>query len=112
MTQEEGKLPPVVQNSFQQIELCTMHDVVPIAEPSSQKLPPPTIMPERAKEVFEKDTDYWLPKTKAIFVETHDRMRKGSSKAVFNAISQYNFSFSTSDENLVFINEDLLDEQK
>ncbi len=57
------------------------------------------------KEVFEANTEYWLPKTKAIFIETHDKMKKGSSKAVFKAISQYDFSFSMNDENLVFINE-------
>ena len=62
------------------------------------------------KEVFEKNTDYWLPKTKILFVEPHDRMRKGSSKAIFKATSQYNFSFDTIDENLVFINEDLVND--
>ena len=59
------------------------------------------------KDVFEENTDYWLPKTKSIFVETHDRMRKGSTDAVLNALKKYNFSFSTIDENLVFINRDL-----
>lgn len=60
------------------------------------------------KEVFEQNYEYWLPKTKAIYLELHDQMKKGCSKSVFAAISKYNFSFSISDENLVFINEDLL----
>ncbi len=59
------------------------------------------------KEVFEENADYWLPKTRSVFVETHDRMRKGSTDAVLSAIKKHNFSFSTIDENLVFINQDL-----
>jgi len=60
------------------------------------------------KEVFETNYDYWLPKTKVIYLELHDKMKKGCSKSVFAAISKYNFSFSFSDENLVFINDDLV----
>jgi FkbM family methyltransferase len=60
------------------------------------------------KEVFEFNYETWLPKTKAIIVEMHDNMRKGASKAIFSAISKYNFSTSISDENLVFINQDLI----
>ena len=60
------------------------------------------------KEVFESNYDYWLPLTKSIVIELHDQMKKGCSKSVFAAISKYNFSFSISDENLVFINEDLV----
>jgi FkbM family methyltransferase len=60
------------------------------------------------KEVFESNYEYWLPLTKSIVIELHDQMKKGSSKSVFAAISKYNFSFSFSDENLVFINEDLV----
>ena len=60
------------------------------------------------KEVFEQGYELWLPKTKAIIVEIHDNMRKGASKAIFTAISEYNFSTTISDENLVFINEDLV----
>ncbi|BDQ12536.1 MAG: FkbM family methyltransferase [Chitinophagaceae bacterium] len=60
------------------------------------------------KEVFEANYEFWLPKTKVIYLELHDQMKKGCSKSVFAAISKYNFSFSFSDENLVFINEDLV----
>ncbi len=59
------------------------------------------------KEVFSGNFEKWLPKTKVIFVEVHDQMKKGCSKAVFNAISKYNFHFTMKHENLIFINEDL-----
>lgn len=59
------------------------------------------------KEVFSGNYQNWLPYTRIIFVEVHDGMKKGASKAVFNAISKYNFSFSMKHENLIFINEDL-----
>jgi len=59
------------------------------------------------KELFSSNYEKWLPVTKVIFVEVHDGMKKGCSKAVFNAISKYNFSFSMKHENLIFINEDI-----
>lgn len=59
------------------------------------------------KEVFEKNYETWLPKTKMLVIELHDRMRKGASKSLFKAISQYNFSCSMNHENLIFINQDL-----
>ena len=59
------------------------------------------------KEVFEKNVEEWLPRTKMLIVEVHDNMRKGASKALFAAISKYNFTFSMHHENLVFINQNL-----
>ena len=59
------------------------------------------------KEIFSADYESWLPKTKVLIVELHDRMKKGCSKAVFSAISKYNFSFSIAGENMVFTNEGL-----
>jgi len=58
------------------------------------------------KEVFETNYETWLPKTRAVVIELHDNMKKGTSKSVFKAISQYNFSFDMQDENLIFINLD------
>ena len=58
------------------------------------------------KEVFELNYENWLPKCKAIVIELHDNMKRGTSKSVFKAISQYNFSFNMQDENLIFINLD------
>ena len=59
------------------------------------------------KELFSSNYEKWLPVTKVIFVEVHDEMKKGCSKAVFSAISKYNFNFTMKHENLIFINEDL-----
>ena len=60
------------------------------------------------KEIFESGYEEWLPFTKIVIVETHDRYKKGSSKAVFNAISRYDFSLELSGENLVFYNNNLI----
>jgi FkbM family methyltransferase len=59
------------------------------------------------KELFENNYQYWLPRTRLLIVETHDRYKKGTSKAVFKAISEYNFSLELSGENLVLYNNDL-----
>ena len=59
------------------------------------------------KNIFETGFEKWLPHTKVFFVETHDRMKKGCSQAVFNAVSHYNFSCSIAGENFLFINNDL-----
>jgi FkbM family methyltransferase len=59
------------------------------------------------KEVFENGFERWLPNTRCVMVEVHDGLKKGTSKAVFKAISQYDFSFKRSGENLVFVNDKL-----
>jgi len=46
------------------------------------------------KELFESNYDYWLPRTKLISIELHDRMRKGCSQSFFSAISKYNFEIA------------------
>lgn len=60
------------------------------------------------KEVFEEGYDYWLPRTKCLIVELHDRMKPGCSKALFKALVQYDFSMSIRGENLVFTNNNLV----
>ncbi len=60
------------------------------------------------KEVFSSDCDKWLPLTKCLIVELHDRMKAGCSRSVFKAISNYNFEFSLRGENLIFFNKDLI----
>lgn len=60
------------------------------------------------KEIFENNIDLWLPKTKVVIVETHDRYRKGTSKAVFSAINKYDFSLELNGENLIFTNNNLV----
>jgi len=56
------------------------------------------------KEVFEEGYSQWLPRTKCLIVELHDRMKPGCSKALFKALVQYDFSMSIRGENLVFTN--------
>lgn len=56
------------------------------------------------KEVFGEGYESWLPVTKCLIIELHDRMKPGCSKAVFAAIAKYDFSFSIKGENCVFIN--------
>jgi FkbM family methyltransferase len=60
------------------------------------------------KNIFEKGYEQWLPYTKVLVVETHDRMKKGCSAAVFKAVGQYNFSCTVAGENFLFTNDDLL----
>lgn len=57
------------------------------------------------KEIFSTFYESWLPKTRVLIVELHDRMKNGCSKAVFSAVSKYNFSFQIAGENLVFTNQ-------
>ncbi len=56
------------------------------------------------KEVFEENFEKWLPLTKVLIIELHDEMKKGCSRAVFNAVSKYDFSFDTKGENIIFTN--------
>ena len=60
------------------------------------------------KELFESNYEEWIPKTKCIIIELHDRMKKGCSKYFFKTISQYNFSCELRGENLILINLELL----
>jgi FkbM family methyltransferase len=60
------------------------------------------------KEIFETNYENWIPNTKIIIVETHDRYKKGTSKAIFNTISKYDFSLELSGENLILINNNLV----
>jgi len=55
------------------------------------------------KELFEKNYEKWLPRTKMIIVELHDVMRWGSSKSFFNAITKYEYSMTIKGENLICI---------
>jgi FkbM family methyltransferase len=56
------------------------------------------------KEVFEEHYEKWLPVTKFLIIELHDKMKKGSSRSVFNAVNQYDFSFDVKGENIIFTN--------
>lgn len=57
------------------------------------------------KELFESNYEEWLPKTKVLIVELHDRLRKGCSKSFYKALSNYDFSTTHRGENIyVFMN--------
>lgn len=53
------------------------------------------------KELFENDTDAWLPKVKVMVIELHDRMKDGCTKALFRALDKYDYKMEISGENLV-----------
>lgn len=53
------------------------------------------------KEIFSDNYQEWLPKTKILIIELHDRMKKGCSKALFNALLEYDFMVEQLGENLI-----------
>jgi FkbM family methyltransferase len=62
------------------------------------------------RELFSKNFQSWLPKTKAIIIELHDWITPGCSKPFFNAINEsFNtYTYSSKGENTIIINEDLM----
>ncbi|HXL58056.1 MAG TPA: FkbM family methyltransferase, partial [Chitinophagaceae bacterium] len=48
------------------------------------------------KEIFENGYEDWVPVTKIMIAETHDRYKSGTSKALFSAIGKYDFSLEIS----------------
>lgn len=60
------------------------------------------------KELFQSNFESWIPKTKCIIIELHDRYVEGCSTSIFNCIRKYNFSFSICGENVVLVNKDLV----
>jgi FkbM family methyltransferase len=55
------------------------------------------------KEIFEANYEDWLPHTKVILIETHDRFKKGCSAAVIRAISSYDFNISIRGNTLICV---------
>ena len=61
------------------------------------------------KQLFEKNYENWLPKTKIIMVETHDRMISKCSFTVMKTINEYNFIlFTTTEGTLIYYNLSLM----
>jgi FkbM family methyltransferase len=56
------------------------------------------------KEVFSDQADQWIPLTRCLIIELHDRMKAGCSQAVFKVMAKYNFDLSIKGENLIFKN--------
>ena len=57
------------------------------------------------RELFSQNVDHWIMRTKYIFIELHDWLKKDSSKSVFKTISQYNFSTSVVNGMLLLTNQ-------
>jgi FkbM family methyltransferase len=55
-------------------------------------------------QVFKHNTETWLPKVKMVFLELHDNIDRQCSKAVFRAITKYDFSVDIWGENIILIN--------
>lgn len=61
------------------------------------------------KQLFESNFENWLPKTKVIMIETHDRMFPKCSFTVMNTINKYNFVLYTTNEGtLIYYNLDFI----
>ena len=57
-------------------------------------------------EIFENNPDAWLKHTRCFVVELHDRMREGTSRALFKAMADKNFVCHQRGDNLIFFNQD------
>jgi FkbM family methyltransferase len=62
------------------------------------------------KEIFSTNYQEWLPNTRVLIVELHDRMKKDCSKALFKALLNYDFTVEQLGENLVCVNQQLIDQ--
>ena len=61
------------------------------------------------KQLFENDYQNWLPKTKVIMIETHDRMIPKCSYTVMKTINDYNFIlYTTTEGTLIYFNLSLM----
>ena len=61
-------------------------------------------------ELFSKNYEQWLPKTKMIIIELHDFLKPGCSRPFFEAIHKIysNYSYHVYKENTIIENNDLL----
>lgn len=58
--------------------------------------------------LFSAHTEHWLPKTKCVVIEFHERFEEHSSEPAFKALAMHNFRFyDLVGENLIFINKEL-----
>jgi FkbM family methyltransferase len=61
------------------------------------------------KDLFEKNYENWLPRTKIIMVETHDRMIPKCSFTVMKTINDFNFIlYTTTEGTLIYYNLDYI----
>jgi len=91
----EGTIPAISLHDIMLQENVDVLDIVKLDIEGAEKM------------VFANNFESWLPKTRLLIVELHDRMQPGSSKSVFNAITKYDFICETKWENLIFYNTSL-----
>ncbi len=61
------------------------------------------------KQLFESNYENWLPKTKVIMIETHDRMLPKCSYTVMKTINEFNFIlYTTTEGTLIYFNLSLM----
>lgn len=60
------------------------------------------------KELFSKGYENWLPNTRLIIIEIHDKIDSDISGIVQNAIDKYNFTKTVKGANTVYVNNDLV----
>jgi FkbM family methyltransferase len=53
------------------------------------------------RELFSENYESWLPRVDVLLVETHERMKKGSTKSVYAAVRRYQWTeYSRRDKKL------------
>ncbi len=55
-------------------------------------------------EIFSKGFENWLPKTRVIMIELHDRKKPGCSTVFHSVMDRYGFTYYTKGENEIAIN--------
>ena len=65
------------------------------------------------KELFRKNYEDWLSRTRVVVIELHDWVEKGCSKPFFEAVNRTfsHYSYTTLHENTIIYNEDLINAQ-
>jgi len=58
-------------------------------------------------ELFTDNYEDWLPRTRVIMIETHDRFRPGCSRSLFKALSNYNFQVSYNGNTMICVQDPL-----
>jgi FkbM family methyltransferase len=92
---DAGSIPAVSLEDIMKEQQAEIIDIVKLDIEGAEKF------------VFENNYENWLPKTRLLIIELHDKMQPGSSTALFRALTKYNFSCETKWENLLLFNNDL-----
>lgn len=100
----EYQLTTEMARSSQKIMTCGIHDIM--AQYDMDCIDILKIDVEGSeKEIFESNSERWLSKVKILVVEPHDFKIPGCTKAIFKAVSDYDFYylFDNSDLNCVMM---------